>query len=233
MIDQSLRISAITPMLDEERGIEMHLRRLTQLQGLDEAIVVDGGSTDRSRRIAESVGGVRLLQTRAGRARQMNAGAAAATGDVLLFVHADVTLPADATIRIRRALDVEEVVAGAFMTWTVPAPGGFPLGPLLHLADLRSRYTRVPYGDQALFVRRPVFERIGGFADLPLMEDIELSQRLRREGRIARVPARVRVSGRRFQARPFWYTLMVNIYPALFRVGVPAELLAHFYGRVR
>jgi rSAM/selenodomain-associated transferase 2 len=229
----TLRISAITPMLDEERGIEAHLRRLARLPGLHEVIVVDGGSSDRSREIAASVGGVTMLRTRAGRALQMNAGAAAATGDVLLFVHADVTLPASAAEHVERALADQGVVAGGFLTWTVPAAGGVPLGPLLHLADLRSRYSGVPYGDQALFVRRAVFDRLGGFDDLPLMEDVDLSRRLRREGRIARVSERVIVSGRRFQARPVTYTLMVNIYPLRFRLGVPAGVLARFYGKVR
>jgi rSAM/selenodomain-associated transferase 2 len=228
-----LRISAITPMLDEERGIGAHLRRLARLPGLHEVIAVDGGSRDRSREIAASVDGVTLIEAEQGRAVQMNAGAAAATGDVLLFVHADVTVPPGVERWIAEALADEDVVAGAFATWTVPSSGGLPLGPLLHLADLRSRYTRVPYGDQALFVRRGVFEHLGGYANLPLMEDLDLSRRLRREGRIARVPVRVLVSGRRFQARPIAYTLMVNVYPLLFRLGVSAELLARFYGKVR
>jgi hypothetical protein len=105
--------------------------------------------------------------------------------------------------------------------------------PLLHLADLRSRYTGLPYGDQAAFVRRDVFQAIGGFADLELMEDLDLCRRLRRRGRIVTVPSSVTVSGRRFLARPVFYTFVVNVFPLLYRLGVPDETLSALYGHVR
>jgi hypothetical protein len=125
------------------------------------------------------------------------------------------------------------VVAGAFRTWTVadaPAPW---FAPALHAADLRSRYTRLPYGDQAMFVRTDAFWRAGGFPDQPLMEDLELSRRLRALGAIRTAPATVRVSGRRFVARPIAYTLAVNVFPLLYRLGVPATRLAQLYQAVR
>jgi hypothetical protein len=162
----------------------------------------------------------------------MNAGAARATGDVLLFLHADVSLPRDALAHVERALADPEVVGGAFRTWTV-ADRPTRLGPLLHLADLRSRTTRLPYGDQAIFVRAPVFRRLGGFPPLPLMEDLAFARLLRAAGRVRIVPARVRVSGRRFIERPVFYTLVVNAYPALYRLGVPPAWLARFYRAVR
>lgn len=167
------------------------------------------------------------------RAAGLNAGAAAATGDVLLFLHADVRLPASAARRVEEALRRPGVVAGAFRTRTRAEPGGLPLGPLLRLADIRSRYTSLPYGDQAVFVRAETFFALGGFPNLPLMEDLEMSLRLRRAGRIARVPANVDVSGRRFQRRPIFYTAVVNVYPLLYRLGVPARVLARFYRQVR
>ncbi len=107
------------------------------------------------------------------------------------------------------------------------------VGPLLHLADLRSRYTGLPYGDQAVFVRAGVFDRLGGFPEQPLMEDLELSRRLRRAGKIRMVPASVRVSGRRFQSRPIYYFLLANVLPVLYRAGVPPARLARLYGDPR
>ena len=107
------------------------------------------------------------------------------------------------------------------------------LAPLLHLADIRSRITRFPYGDQAIFMRREAFARAGGFPDQPLMEDLELSRRLRRLGRVVTVPAVVRVSGRRFLDRPIHSTLINRVLPILYRLGVPPRVLAQLYGDVR
>ena len=164
----------------------------------------------------------------------MNAGAAVAAGDTLLFLHADTSLPRDAFEHVERTLADPHVVAGAFRTWTVADAGEAPwFAPLLHAADLRSRYSSLPYGDQALFVRAEAFRQIGGYPDQPLMEDLELSRRLRRLGRIRTVRARVRVSGRRFIARPVFYTLAVNLFPPLYRLGVSPERLARLYRSVR
>ena len=163
----------------------------------------------------------------------MNAGARRASGDVLLFLHADVRLPPDAVHQVGETLRDPATVAGAFRTWTVGSGGRTWLGPLLHLADLRSRWTSLPYGDQALFVRAEVFRRVGGFPELPLMEDLELSRRLRAAGSIGRTRGRVIVSGRRFEARPLYYSLVMTVYPILFRLGVPPLWLARRYGEPR
>lgn len=229
------QISVIIPTLDEAARIAAHLGRVSALDGIHEVILTDSGSTDRTVEIARSIDGVKITAAprTGGRAAGMNAGASEATGEVLLFLHADVTLPTDAAWHIEKVLADPAVVAGAFKTKTVPEESGLPLGRLLRLADIRSRYTHLPYGDQAMFVRTESFRRVGGFPDQPLMEDLELSRRLRRIGRIARVPANVEVSGRRFQARPILYTLMVNVYPLLYRLGIPPRLLARFYRHVR
>ncbi len=227
-----MRVDVIIPVLDEAARIGQELKALRRVRGVHEVIVVDGGSTDRT--VAEVLAHkeVRLLASSRGRAAQMNAGARVANGDVLLFLHADVQLPDDAVDRIRRALSDDNVVAGAFKTWTVPDQRAW-LAPLLHLADLRSRYSGLPYGDQALFVRAEAFRELGGFPDQPLMEDLELSRRLRKVGRIRTVAASVHVSGRRFLARPVYYTFLVNVFPLLYRLGVPAQTLARFYGDQR
>ena len=124
--------------------------------GAGEIIVVDGGSTDTTGGVA-AARGARLIGAPRGRGVQLRSGGEAARGDWLLFLHADVRLPTDAFHHVTRALADPRVVAGAFKTWTVDDVGRSRLGPLLHLADLRSRYTRLPYGDQALFVRAEAF----------------------------------------------------------------------------
>ncbi len=227
------RIVAIVPVLDEELRIGPCLAALRAVPGIAEIVVVDGGSQDRTVAIAGAVPRIRVVQAPRGRGGQMNAGAAVVAADVLLFVHADVQLPEDAAVWIARVLEDVGVVAGAFRTRTVVDHGASWIAPFLPLADIRSRLSALPYGDQALFVRHEAFVRAGGFPDQPLMEDLELAFRLRRLGRIARVPATVRVSGRRFIARPIASILAMRLFPALYRLGVPPRVLAQLYGRPR
>jgi rSAM/selenodomain-associated transferase 2/rSAM/selenodomain-associated transferase 1 len=232
LLEAFRRISVIIPVLDEERRVGPLLAELHG-RGFAEVIVVDGGSRDRTVEIARAACWLRPRVATAprGRASQMNAGARLATGDVLLFLHADASLPAGAAAHVEGALADPRVIAGAFRTWHVRDDGRS--APWLHLADLRSRYSGLPYGDQALFVRREAFWKAGGFPEQPLMEDLELSRRLRRLGRIAIVKSSVRVSGRRFLAHPIRDTLFVNAFPLLYRLGVPAASLARFYRDVR
>lgn len=229
----ALRVSVVIPALDEEARIAGQLARVTAIPDVHQVIVVDGGSRDRTVALARSFRGVSVLAAPPGRASQMNAGARRSTGDVLLFLHADVRLPLDAVRWVRAALADSTVVGGAFRTWTVADGERRWLAPLLHLADLRSRYTRLPYGDQAIFARAEVFRRLGGFPEQPLMEDLEFSRRLSLEGRIRTVPATVRVSGRRFEARPLYYALLVNLLPLLYRLRIRPQLVAGLYGNPR
>ncbi len=226
-------LSVIIPVLDEVKRLPRRLQELMALPGVDEIVVADGGSRDGTLALLEAWPGLRVVHAPPGRARQQNAGARAARGRTLLFLHADVGLPEDAPTQIRRALSRAGVVGGAFVTHTHPDGGPHSLGPLLRLADLRSRYTRYPYGDQAIFVRRADFFEAGGFPDIPLMEDLELSRRLRRRGRLARCWSPVRVSGRRFETRPLYYTALVNIFPALYKLGVSPDRLAALYRHTR
>jgi uncharacterized protein len=226
-------LSVVMPVLDEARRLEAVLRRLVGLPGVDEVLVVDGGSSDVTRVVAQGVAGVRLLEAPRGRARQMNAGAAAARGEVLCFLHADVTLPHDAVRHVACAMAREGVVACAFRTRTVDDAGPSWAGALLPMADLRSRWTDRPYGDQAVSVRRSAFEKVGGFPDQPLMEDVELARRLSALGRVVRLRAQVKVSGRRFLRRPLRTLLYWNSFPMLYRLGVRATILEKLYGTVR
>lgn len=199
-------LSIVVPVLNEGAILEDMLRALAALRERGaEVIVADGGSTDASRahatRLAE-----RVLSAPRGRGRQMNAGAAAAHGEVLLFLHADTQLPADADRLIRDAM-ARGAVWGRFDVCIVGR--SWLLRVVAALMNARSRWTGVATGDQGIFVRREVFERLGGFADQPLMEDIELSKRLRAVGPPACLRARVRTSGRRWESRGFWRTVFL------------------------
>lgn len=227
------RLSVIIPTLNEEPRIGAQLGRLAAMPGVHEVIVADGGSDDRTPQIVRASRTARLVTAPAGRGPQMNAGAQIATGDVLLFLHADVVLPFDAAALVAGALADPVVVGGAFRVRTVAdGDAGWP-AKWLWLADLRSKYSRLPYGDQALFVRRDVFDALGGFAPIPLFEDLDFSRRLKRAGRMYRLPATVEVSGRRFLAHPVYYACAMNILPMLYRLGVPPQALARVYGHIR
>ncbi|MBI4482888.1 MAG: TIGR04283 family arsenosugar biosynthesis glycosyltransferase [Acidobacteria bacterium] len=227
-------ISVMIPVLNEERLVVRCLCQFEAQPGDWEVILVDGGSTDATLSLAEEIGTARILAASAGRGAQMNVGAASATGQIFLFLHSDVTLPQDAHQLISKAMADPTVVAGAFRTWTVPEkPCGPVLAALLHLADLRSRYTSLPYGDQAMFVRAGTFGELGGFRQIPLMEDLDFSRRVRRLGKVQTLRASVQVSGRRFQAGPMRYTILMNLFPLLYGLGFPSQRLADLYGNPR
>ncbi len=228
-----MRIDVVIPVLNEASRIGAQLDRIRTLDGVGEIVVVDGGSDDATVAEVDDRPDVRLVRAPTGRARQQNAGAVACGGEVILFVHADVVLPVDALERVRACLADASVVGGAFRTHHVAESPGSWADPLLRLADLRSRYTRLPYGDQAIFVRRTVFEQVGGFPDTPVFEDLELSRRLWTMGRLEILRAEVEVSGRRFQSRPLYYAVVVNVLPLLQRVGVPTRALARLWRPVR
>jgi rSAM/selenodomain-associated transferase 2 len=226
-------LSVVIPTLDERARIDARLRELSARR-VDEVIVADGGSRDGTVEVARAHRGVHVVTAPRGRGRQLNAGARSARGDVLLFLHADTELPDDVRTWVEQTLADTRVVAGAFRVRTVADAGRRNwLGPLLRIADIRSHVTRLPYGDQALFVRRDAFYRVGGFPDEPLMEDVGLVRRLRRIGRIVTVPAYVRASGRRFLQHPITGTLAMWTFPTLHRVGVPPRVLARLYRNVR
>ena len=198
-----------------------------------EVIVVDGGSADDTVARARAAG-ARVIESERGRARQQNAGARIALGDSLLFLHADVRLPERGLELAAETLRTPGVVAGAFRTWHQPEKWrGKRRAALLHLADFRSRYSPLPYGDQALFLSASMFDAVGGFPEVELMEDLALARALRSRGKVLVVPASVAVSGRRFESAPIVQTAMVNLFPLLYYCGVSPRLLAKFYGDPR
>jgi rSAM/selenodomain-associated transferase 2 len=194
-------ISVIIPALDEERALPATLERLLSQRGVFEVIVADGGSTDRTRAIAEGSPGVRVIDSPRGRASQMNDGASHASGEILLFLHADTSVPDGGIEAIERLAQDPDLVYGGFLHRFVPADWRLRLISRLH--NLRCRLTGIFYGDQALFVRRSAFERVGGFPQ-QLVEDIAIGRLLRRLGRARLLPLEVATSSRKFLGMGVW-----------------------------
>lgn len=218
----------MVPMLDESATLPVLLPRLQALQRQGvEVLVVDGGSSDDSCRQVESAG-LPLLHATRGRARQMNAGAAATTGGALLFLHADTQLPKGAVADVLQSLAKGDQCWGRF---DVRIEGRIRmLRVVAALMNLRSRVTGIATGDQALFATREAFLRVGGFPDQALMEDIELTSRLRRLSPPICLRGPVTTSGRRWEHRGVWRTiaLMWRLRWDYWR-GVPADRLAERY----
>ncbi len=225
-----MRLSVIVPTLDEEQVLDATLA-LVRAGAIHELIVVDGGSRDATRAVAARRAD-RVLSARAGRAAQMNAGAAAASGDVLLFLHADTLLPERFTDAIAAALADPEIVAGRF---DVRLAGRSPtLAVVATMMNLRSRWTRIATGDQAIFVRREVFDAIGGYDAVPLFEDVRLSAALKRRGRVACLRDRVTTSGRRWERRgPVRTILLMWTLRLAHALGVAPARLRRAYDDVR
>jgi len=221
-----VRLSIVVPALDESSGIEHCLEPLQAARARGhEVIVVDGGSRDATPQLARPLAD-RVLTAARGRATQMNAGAAAARGEGLVFVHADT--------RVGESADREVAAALSLAPWgrfDVHITGRHPLLRVIAtMMNLRSRLTGIATGDQAIFVRRAVFESLGGFAEIPLMEDIELSRRLRRAAWPVCLRARVATSGRRWESRGVLRTvaLMWRLRLA-YRLGADPARLAERY----
>ena len=222
-------ISVIVPTLDEEDKIESCLERLAwpQHAGRFEVIVVDGGSRDRTRELAAAH--ARVLESERGRGVQMNAGARAARGEVLLFLHADTRLAGGSLTAVAQVLEDDRVVGGGFTK--LYRDGGWLLGLVARgLNSIRSRWLRHFVGTQAIFVRKRVFDTLGGYRPLRFLEDVDFSDRLRRAGRVALVDLPVEVSARRYQRRGLLRQLAWNaVILALYRLGMDPERLRGLY----
>jgi rSAM/selenodomain-associated transferase 2 len=228
--EKRIQISVIIPVLNEERSIASTLDALLALAPY-EVVVVDGGSSDRTREVAE-VFPVRLIISERGRAAQMNRGAAEASGDVLLFLHADTYLPASAFDDIGAALANQRYVGGRF---DVEIAGRHWMLPLVgRMISYRSRWSKVGTGDQALFVRRESFRRMGGFPEIQLMEDIAVCRALKRLGSIACLRSRVVTSGRRWEMNGVWRTILhMWTLKLLYFAGASPARLKQFYADTR
>jgi rSAM/selenodomain-associated transferase 2 len=225
-----MRISVIIPVLNEEKNIAGTLQQLRRLNP-DELIVVDGGSSDGSRDVCKRFG-VELHATPKGRARQMNCGAQRAAGDVLVFLHADTRLPPTAFADIRAALEDRKVVGGRF---DLQLDAGGPMLKLVgFMISLRSRISKVATGDQAIFVRREIFAELGGYPDIPLMEDVAFSRALKRRGAVACLRSRVTTSARRWEQEGVWGTILkMWLLKSLYLAGISPGYLKRYYGDTR
>lgn len=223
------RLSIVVPVLNEERDLRSTLAPLQALraQGV-EVIVADGGSTDATRTVAGALAD-RVLEAPRGRASQMNAGARASRGEVLLFLHADTVLPEGAVDALMKGLAAGDRAWGRF---DVRIPGGGALLALVAgMMNARSRWTGIATGDQAMFALRSAFEAAGGFPDIPLMEDLALSRSLGRISPPLCLRDRVVTSARRWQRHGTWRTIVLMWRLRLaYALGADPQELARRYG---
>jgi rSAM/selenodomain-associated transferase 2/rSAM/selenodomain-associated transferase 1 len=223
-------ISVIIPAFNEEDNIVSTILSLqrTTCKGI-EIIVVDGGSTDSTVESARKAG-VKVIMSSKGRARQMNAGAEEARGEILLFLHADTIVPKGFDYYIYQLLTNFGVVLGAFRL-CIDAPGKF-LRIIEKVANMRSQYLHMPYGDQAFFIKKSNFKEAGGFDDMPIMEDFVFVKAMQKRGQIAIAPLSVVTSARRWvRVGPVRTTLINWAIITAFSFGAPSHRLARWYGR--
>lgn len=212
-------ISVVIPALDEEASIARTIRSCREA-GPCEVIVVDGGSRDRTVEIARGVADA-VIAARRGRAAQMNAGAAVALGEALLFLHADTLLPGGSVPAVLGALQDPAVIGGAFRVRLAASPGASryvraTLGITGRMIGARAAVSRSYSGDQAIFLRAEAFRAVDGYPEIPLMEDVELSRRMRRAGKTVLLPLRVETSGRCWEA---WGPLRTVLFMWRLRIG--------------
>ncbi len=232
-----MKVSVIIPALDEEASLPAAIRSARDA-GADEVVVVDGASTDGTREAALRHADI-VLTADPGRAAQMNIGARASSGEALLFLHADTRLPQESIGAVRAALRHENFIGGAFSVRLGVSPSASAyVKAILRLTGrmigARSRLFRAYTGDQAIFVRRDVFESAGGYPEVPLMEDVEFSRCLARRGKTVLLPVRITTSGRRWEAfGPIRTILLIwGLRPAHF-LGLSPARCAAIYGRSR
>jgi rSAM/selenodomain-associated transferase 2 len=227
-------ISTIIPTYNEESIIEGLLRQLQEQVGDGEIILADGSSSDRTALLAQRY--ARVVVTERNRGRQLNHAARQARGEILCFLHADVQLPGGALPSLASAMADPQVVGGSFSVEF--AGDGFAGHVFTRINDWRRRFG-VFYGDQGIFVRRDVFERLGGFREWPLLEDYEFTRRLVKAGKTVCLPERLQVSSRRWKPSRdgrgrLWRTMASWFFiQAFYLLGVPVEKLARWYRPIR
>ncbi len=229
-------VSLIIPTFNEERSLGRALAALARVRGEFEVIVVDGASTDSTVPIARAMTPLyayplRVMVTERNRALQQNRAAESARGEVLVFLHADTAAPPDAVEKITAALDNDSVVGGNF---DLIFEGDSWVERFFTWAYRVRRPFGIYYGDSGIFVRRRVFEAMGGFKPLPIMDDYEFVRRLERRGRTACLPTSLITSDRRWRVQGLLRTLWSWVWiQALYSLGVPARYLAEWYRPVR
>lgn len=223
-------LSIIIPVMDEDLIINDLIGHLYGLPfGNDSEIIVVDGNQSQNTLKAISRGDVKKIASFKGRGAQMNAGAAVAGGEILLFLHADTLLPRPALDQILLVLKQPDIAGGAFDLGINSNRWGFRL--IETVASFRSRITRIPYGDQAIFIKKAVFKRLGGFGGFPLMEDVDLMRRVKKTGqKITIIPLKVLTSPRRWEKEGLFFSTLRNwILISLYLLGVSPQKLSKFY----
>lgn len=225
-----MRISIIIPTLNEEISLPATLKAISKLPAPLEIIVADGGSDDQTLAIAERFE-AKTIRADTGRGSQLDAGARTAAGDVFWFLHADTLPPPDAVEQILRALKDEKTAGGNF---EIRFDGTRAAARFLTWLYPKLRYLGLCYGDSAFFVRRAVYEQIGGFGNLPLFEDVEFYRRLTKTNRFVHLKSAVVSSSRRFENQSFLLIFARwSLFQGLYWLGVPPRFLAKCYENVR
>ena len=226
----SIKFSIIVPVFHEGDRINDLMEHLYQLdtEKTREIIVVDGAQEMDTLRAIDSNHVIKVSSEK-GRAKQMNAGASMANGEILIFLHADTELPILSFKKIRAVMEQEGYVAGAFDLGIKSKKLIFKI--IAFLASLRSRLNRIPYGDQAIFIRKEYFNKIGGYQEIPLMEDVELMKRIKKSGHKIRIfHDRVRTSPRRWEKEGVIFCIFRNLtLQTLYALGTSPHKLARFY----
>lgn len=219
--------SIIVPVVNEESIIQATLSSIQDNSAL-EIIVVDGGSKDQTVKIVSEMGIKIIKSPVSGRANQMNYGAKIAKGELFLFIHADSNLPENYLDLIAKTLVNPNIIAGAFELAINSNKTGLKI--IEKLVNWRSHLFSLPYGDQGIFMRREVFEEIGGFPELPIMEDFELIRRLKKRGKIGIIPAKITTSARRWEKVGIWKTTIINQLIIIgYFLKISPEKLKNFY----
>jgi len=223
-------ISVLVPIYNEKEVLSERSAMFQNIAKVAELLFVDGGSTDKSEDIAARYG--RIITSEKGRARQMNAGAREASGDILSFLHADNIVSPETINSIEKAVRENEVIGGCL---TQRNESERPVFRFIEWqGNNRARRTKIFYGDQGIFVRKDVFDQLGGFPDVPIFEDVLFSQKLKQAGKTTVLPDKIRVSARRWEKRGiFKTTLMFNKLLIMFKLGHPLEKIKRLYEDLR
>ena len=229
-----VELAVVIPTLNEEGTIGACMEAIGGSYGLS-VVVSDGGSTDGTRALAARHG-ARVVHGSPGRGPQLNRGAAEVEAEAYLFLHADCLLPPGWRAALHAALKDRSTALACFRLHTEPVATirrSRLYRTWLRVLDIGARGLRTPYGDQGLAVRREVFETVGGFPAIPLMEEVAFSRACRRVGRIQRLPMEMRTTARRFEGSPVRTGLIFMTFPTLYRLGVSPNTLARWYGAAK
>jgi rSAM/selenodomain-associated transferase 2 len=219
-------VSIIIPVLNEEKSISALLENLKGQDGDYEIIIADGGSTDNTLTKCISYRDIKIVTSEKGRALQMNKGASIALGTTLLFLHADTTLPGKGIQAIEKAMGDNKILGGSFYV---------KFDEQNRILNFLSRFTRInnrylTWGDQGIFIRKTIFDEIGGYKDIPVMEDLEIQKKLRRKGRFIKLPLAVTTSARRFIQNGIIRQQLLNILLVMaYETGVSPCRIKQFY----